>query len=84
MLKTVIMTLKGTNFQEMGNWPFMNLKKKLNTGNILTLSLGYIHVYDKSNKFIGIYLRSQVSVYRTIGSLVIFYRSCVVRDEKTT
>ena len=31
---------------------------------------GYIHVYTKYNKFIGIYLRSQVSVYRTIGPLV--------------
>ena len=50
---------------------FMNLKKKLTPGVILTLSWGY-PVFDLFlNKFFGIYLRSQVSVYRTVGPLVI-------------
>ena len=35
---------------------FMNLKKILNTGVILTLSLGYIHVYD-------LYSQTSVLVY---------------------
>ena len=47
MQKTVKMTLKGKKLQ--GNWQvdriFMNLKKKLTPGSILTLSWGYIHVY---------------------------------------
>ena len=41
---------EGENFQEMGKWTeyiiFMNLKKKLTPVVILTLSCGYIHVYD--------------------------------------
>ena len=31
----------------------------------------YMHITIIVNKFIGIYLRSQVSVYRTIGPLVL-------------
>ena len=50
----------------------MILKKKLIRGVSLTLPWGYIHVNEhySQTKFIGIYLRSQVSVYRTIGPLV--------------
>ena len=48
----------------------MNLKKKLTLGVILTLPWPL-----SSNKFIGVYLRSQVSVYRTIGPLVIIVAS---------
>ena len=35
-------------------------------------SWGYVHVYDlySQTSFIGIYLRSQVSVYKTIGPLL--------------
>ena len=52
----------------------MNLKQKLTPGGILTLSLGFIHVNDIiSKKSIDICLRSQVSVYRTIGPLVYFW-----------
>ena len=47
MQKTVKMTLKGKN---PGNGHVdrivMNLKKKLTLGGFLTLSCGYIHVYD--------------------------------------
>ena len=46
---------------------FMILKTKL-TPVHLSLLWGYIHVYDHN---IGIYPRSQVSIYRTIGLLVI-------------
>ena len=49
----------------------MILKKKLTPGVSLTLPWGYIHVYEHY-RFIGIYLRSQVSVYRTTGPMVIF------------
>ena len=53
---------------------FMILKIKWTTGVHLSLSWGYIHVYD--HKFISRYLISQVSVYRTIGPLVSsFYRN---------
>ena len=50
----------------------MNLKKKLTPGVVLTLSWGCIHEYDRCSKkkVIAVYLRSQVSVYRTIGPLV--------------
>ena len=48
------------------------LKKKLTPEVALTLPWGYIHVYYHSSQTsIGIYLRSQVSVYRTIGPLVL-------------
>ena len=55
---------------------FMILKIKLTTGVHLSLPWGYIHVYDHNsleNKFIGTYPRSQVSVYRTIGPLVLIF-----------
>ena len=40
---------------------------------------GYIHVYEQYiQTFIGRYLRSQVSVYRTIGPLVIFDTETVI------
>ena len=42
-----------------------DLKKKLPT----EVALGYIHVHTYYHSS-GIYLRSQVSVYRTIGPLV--------------
>ena len=47
MQKTVKMTRKG-KISENGqvNRIFMNLKKKLNPVVVLTLSCGYIHVYD--------------------------------------
>ena len=44
------------------------LKKKIATGLYLPFYWGYFPYY--SNMFIGIYNRSQVSVYRTIGPLV--------------
>ena len=50
-----------------------DLKKKLTPEVALTLPWGYIHVYyhsSQTSNFVGIYLRSQVSVYRTIGPLV--------------
>ena len=46
------------------------LKIKLTAGVHLSLPWGYIHAYDNDSQFIGIYPRSQVSVYRTIGPLV--------------
>ena len=50
-------------------------EKEIIPGVILTLSCGYIHVhvYDlySQTKLIGVYLRSQVSVYRAIGPLVL-------------
>ena len=47
----------------------MNLNKKLTLGVILTLFWGYIHEYDHySQTSLLVYIiRSQVSVYRTIG-----------------
>ena len=50
------------------------LKKTLTPGVILTLAWGYIQAITilESNKFIYIYIRSQVSAYRTIGPLVSF------------
>ena len=44
------------------------LKKKMAPGLHLPIYWGYFPEY--SNMFIGIYSRSQVSVYRTIGPLV--------------
>ena len=47
MQKTVKMTLIGKRSRATGQVDriFMNLKKKLTPGVILTLLLGYIHVY---------------------------------------
>ena len=54
--------MKGQNSMKRAKTPVVHL----------SLPWGYIHGYDhKSNKFIGIYPRSQVSVYRTIGPLVV-------------
>ena len=52
---------------------FMILKNEIDPGVMLTLTYGYmyIHAYDHYIvKNIGIYLRSEVGVYRTIGPLV--------------
>ena len=57
---------KKCHLLEMDNL-LMILKKKLTQRIILTLACGYIPVYDY---YIGIYLRSQVSDYSTIGPLV--------------
>ena len=62
--------LKGKTCSKLANGlNFYDLKKKLTPGVILTLPWGYIHAYYHFS--IGIYLRFQVSVYRTIGPLVI-------------
>ena len=49
MQKTVKMTRKGKTFRtwasEQNIYEF-NLKKKLNTGLVLSLSWDYIHIYD--------------------------------------
>ena len=66
--------LKGKTCRKLAKGlKFYDLKKKLTPGVALTRPWGYIHVYYHSsqNKFIGIYLRFQVSVYRTIGPLVV-------------
>ena len=61
--------LKGKTCCKMANGlNFYDLKKTLIPGVILTLSWGYIHAYYHSS--ISIYLKSRVSVYRTIGPLV--------------
>ena len=66
MQKTVKMTLKeknpGTGHVDR---KVMNLKKKLTLGGILTLSCGYIHVYD-------LYSQTNLLVY-TIGPLVLAF-----------
>ena len=50
---------------------FMNLKKKLTPGGILTLSSGYIHAHNLYSQTVYRYIsRYQVTVYRTIGPLV--------------
>ena len=48
MQKTVKMTQKGKTSMKWARMDriFMNLKKKLTPGCILTLPWGYIHVYD--------------------------------------
>ena len=61
-------------------------KKKLTTGVIQTLPWGNIYVYHQYMTIIDeqiywyIYLRSQVSVYRSIGSLVLFVRADRFKD----
>ena len=57
----------------------MILKTKLTPVVILTLLCGYIYVYDhyrQSYRFVHVYVRSQVSIYRTIGPLVRFTSFC--------
>ena len=76
MQKTIKMTQKGKlSGNGQVNRIFMNYKKKLNPGVVLTLSWGYIHVYDLYSQ---INLGSQVSVYRTIGPLVYFLNSNLI------
>ena len=61
MQKTVEMTLKGkTSRNGQVDRIFMNLKKQLTPGGILTLSWDYIHVYD---------LYSQTSLLINISDL---------------
>ena len=57
MQKTVKMTLKG-KLSENGqmNRIFMKLKRKLNPGDVLTLSWGFIHLYD-------LYIQTSLLVY---------------------
>ena len=70
MQKAVKMLWKGrTSGNGQMNKIFMILKTKLTSGIILIRRWGNAHVYEHY-KFIGINLRSQVSVYRTIGPLV--------------
>ena len=57
MQKTVKMTLKGKlSGNGQMNRIFMKLKKKLNPGDVLTLSWGFINLYDLyiQTKFFGI------------------------------
>ena len=62
--------ISGERLQD--NWSSCyDLKKRLTPGVILPLPRGYIHAYYHSRQQVGIYLRFQVSVYRTIGPLVI-------------
>ena len=61
MQKTIKMTQKGKlSGNGQVNRIFMNYKKKLNPGVVLTLSWGYIHVYD---------LYSQISLLVYISDL---------------
>ena len=54
----------------------MILKTRLTSEVIPTLPWGCIHIYENYRQIIiGIYLRSQMSVYRTIGPLVSFKRT---------
>ena len=70
--------LRGKTCSKLANGlNFYDLKKTLTPGVILTLPWGYIyiHAYYHSSQtsllvYMNIYLRSQVSVYRTIGPLV--------------
>ena len=68
MGKTVKMSVEGKDLQEIGKLIIM---KKMAPGLYLPLYWGYFPSY--SNMFIGIYNRSQVSVYRTIGPLVVLF-----------
>ena len=66
------MSLKGKTFREWENGQnIYEFEKEIDPEDILTLFLGYIHVFDHYSqaKFISIYPRSQVRVYMTIGSL---------------
>ena len=74
MGEIVKMSFEGQNLAN--GLMFYDLKKKLIPGVALTWPWGYIHVdyHSSQRKFIGIYLRFQVSVYRTIGPLVYWLR----------
>ena len=74
MQKTVELTLKGKTFRKWASGQnIYEFEKEINPRGILTLSWGYIHVYDlcsQTSLLVNIYLRSQVSVYRIISPLV--------------
>ena len=78
MGKIVKISFEGQNFNGLDFYDlkrkldFYDLKKKLTPGVVLSLPWGYIHQL-LSNKFIGIYLGSQVNVYRTTGLLFTIY-----------
>ena len=64
--------LKGKTCSKLANGlNFYDLKKKLTPGIALTLPWSYIHVYYHCSKTsLLVYIRAQVSTYRTIGPLV--------------
>ena len=69
---------KGKTCRKLANeLNLYDLKKTLTPGVILTLPWGYIHIVILV-KQVYWYLRSQVSVYRTVGPLV--YKSCLELD----
>ena len=92
MRKIGKMSFEGKTCSQLANGlNFYDLKKTLTPGVILTLPLGYIyiHAYYHSSQtsllvdiYIYIYLRSQVSVYRTIGPLVSKYHFSEAPQEK--
>ena len=64
--------LKGKSCRKLANeLNYYDLKKTLTPGVILTLPWGYIHIAILV-KQVYWYFRSQVSVYRTIGPLVLY------------
>ena len=63
------------------NRMFINLQKELTPGVVLTLSWGYMTI--KVKQFIGVYLRSRVSFYRTFGPLVLLF-TCYFLDTVET
>ena len=68
MEKVVTISFEGQNLSKLTNrLNRYDLKKKLTREVALTLPWGYIPVYYHSSQT---YLRSRVSVYRTIGPLV--------------
>ena len=74
--------LKGKTCIKLANGlKFNDLKKKLTLGVALTRSWGYIHVYYHSSQtsLLVMYLRIQVSVYRTIGPLVFLYNMTTMK-----
>ena len=83
MQKIVKMSMKGKKRPGNGHNDrlIMLFKTKLTTVFILTLPWGYKHVYDHHNLasllvlYTCLYLRSQVSVYRTICPLVSYFCS---------
>ena len=67
MGKTINMSFEEKNVQEIGR--ILIIPDKMAPGFHLPLYMGYIPSY--SNMIIGIFIRYHVSVYRTIGSLVL-------------
>ena len=77
MQKTVKMTQKGKTFRKWANEQnIYEVEKETKPRGCSDPVLGlYTFIWPfYSNKFIGIYLRSQESVYRTIGLLVLNQR----------